>query len=199
MKVSDNLNDVKFEYKRHLQEYSGKSVRPVWYVFSGLGGQWPAMAQSLMVCKVFAHTIDECHKALLEFNFDLKSQLLSTDPKCMDTMLMKICGNVALQIALIELLKSLDIKPDGIIGHSFGEIAAGYADGCLTLREAMIVGYFRGIITQTDKQLPKGLMAVVGLSKEKATERCVRKGVEVVCYNGPKSVVISGIFSLYML
>ncbi|CAG2101231.1 unnamed protein product [Medioppia subpectinata] len=89
-------------------------------------------------------------------------------------------------------MKALDITPDGIIGHSFGEIACAYADGCLTSRDAMIVTYFRGAITESDPQIPRGLMAVVGLSRAEALNICP-KGVFVVCNNAKESVVISGL------
>ena len=32
----------------------------------------------------------------------------------------------------------------GILGHSVGEIACGYADGSLTVKEAMQIAYWRG-------------------------------------------------------
>jgi len=75
-------------------------------------------------------------------------------------------------------MKALNITPDGIIGHSFGEIACAYADGCLTTREAMAVTYFRGQVTESDKKIPRGLMAVVGLSKAETKKLCP-KGVFV--------------------
>ncbi|XP_054156761.1 fatty acid synthase-like [Oppia nitens] len=199
--IGNKPDDCQYDYRRHVRQYNGKSVRPVWFLFSGLGGQYPAMARSWMAIPVFAAAIDECHRALAtsaDFgHFDVKSLLLSDagpDQPVLDTMLKKFCATVALQIAMCATLESLDIKPDGIIGHSFGEIAAGYADGCLTAREAMIIAYMRGVITENDRQIPRGLMAVVGLSKADAEDKCVGPGVEIICNNGPETVVISGLY-----
>ncbi|CAG2108143.1 unnamed protein product, partial [Medioppia subpectinata] len=89
-------------------------------------------------------------------------------------------------------MKALDITPDGIIGHSFGEIACAYADGCLNTREAMVVISFRGTFTEGNKTLPKGLMAVVGLPKFEAQKLCPN-GVYIACNNAKDSVVISGL------
>jgi len=50
-------------------------------------------------------------------------------------------------------MKGLDIIPDLIIGHSFGEIACAYADGCLTTREALLLSYFRGVLTEGNKNI----------------------------------------------
>jgi len=48
------------------------------------------------------------------------------------------------QIALTDLLKSMGIQPNGIIGHSTGEMACAYADGGLTLEQTMKLAYWRG-------------------------------------------------------
>ncbi|CAG2102295.1 unnamed protein product [Medioppia subpectinata] len=101
------------------------------------------------------------------------------------------CSTTAIEIALFEVMKALDITPDGIIGHSFGEIACAYADGCLSTRDAMVVTYFRGAVTESDHKIPKGLMAVVGLSRNEAIKLCPN-GVYVVCNNAKDTVVVSG-------
>lgn len=67
----------------------------------------------------------------------------------------------ASQIALIDLLTCVGLKPDGIIGHSLGEVACGYADGCLSQREAVLAAYWRGQCIK-DANLPAGSMAAVG-------------------------------------
>ena len=96
-----------------------------------------------------------------------------------------------LLIGIGRILFKLDIIPDGIIGHSFGEIACAYADGCLTTEEAILTSYWRGVITESDGKIPKGLMAAVGLSFNEARKICP-KGVVVVCDNSKDSVTISG-------
>lgn len=150
------------------------------------------MAKALMPIKIFADKIEECHQFYRLFNIDLKHLLLSDDKNSISTMTKKFCSTTALEIALFDLIKALGIVPDGIIGHSFGEIAAAYADGCLTTSEALFVSYIRGKITESDKRITKGLMAVVGMSWEDTKKLCP-SGVDVVCNNGKDSVVISGI------
>ncbi|XP_054160823.1 fatty acid synthase-like [Oppia nitens] len=149
------------------------------------------MAKALMPIDIFRNKVEECHQILLEFNVDLKHWLLSEDNTSISTMTAKFCTTTAIELALFDVIKALDVNIDGIIGHSFGEIACAYADGCLTTKEAMILSYFRGAVTENDKKLPKGLMAVVGLSRNEAKKLCPQ-GVYVVCNNAKDSVVVSG-------
>ena len=179
------------EYKKHSSLFTAKSLRPIWFLFPGLGGQWVGMAKALMPIKIFADKIEECHQILEPFGINLKNLLLSDDKDSMSSMTNKFCATTAIEIALMDVMISLNIIPDGIIGHSFGEIAAAYADGCLTTKEALLVTYFRGVVTESDKRIPKGLMAVVAISWTEAKKLCP-KGVNVVCNNGKDTVVISG-------
>ena len=51
----------------------------------------------------------------------------------------------------MDMLSSIGIKPDGIVGHSLGEVGCGYADGCLTAEEAVLAAFLRGFFVQADK------------------------------------------------
>lgn len=52
--------------------------------------------------------------------------------------------DVLTQIALLDVLSSLEISPDYIVGESFGELAAAYAEGVLTAEEAILSAYAIG-------------------------------------------------------
>ena len=192
-KVSEDVDGIKYEYKRQIVEMKSKTVRPLWLLFPGLGGQWTAMAKALMPIEIFRNKVEECHQILKEFGVDLKCLLLSEDKNPMSTMTAKFCATTAMELSLFEVLKALDITPDGIIGHSFGEIACAYADGCLTTREAMITTYIRGTVTENDTNIPKGLMAVCGISKNEA-KKLIRDDVVIACNNAKNTVVLSGKF-----
>ncbi|XP_054161075.1 fatty acid synthase-like [Oppia nitens] len=185
--------DNKYDYKKQWSLFTLKSKRPIYFLFPGLGGQWVGMAKALMPIKIFADKIEECHEILKPYDIDLKHLLLSDDNNSMNSMTNKFCATTAIEIALFDVINALGITPDGIIGHSFGEIAAAYADGALTAKEALLVTYYRGVVTESDKKIPKGLMAVVGMSWSEAKKICP-KGVSVVCNNGKDTVVISGLY-----
>jgi acyl transferase domain-containing protein len=95
----------------------------------------------------------------------------------------------AVQIALVNLLRSWGVSPAAIVGHSSGEIAAAYACGAITATEAITLAYYRGLIT---KERPRaGGMAAIGLGR-KETEVFLVNGVVIACENSPSSVTISG-------
>jgi acyl transferase domain-containing protein len=94
-----------------------------------------------------------------------------------------------IQIALVDLFHTWSIKPDAVVGHSSGEIAAAYATNGLTKKEAVLAAYFRGLITS--KKLADGAMAAVGLGPDHV-RNLLKSGVVVACENSPTSTTISG-------
>ena len=103
----------------------------------------------------------------------------------------------AVQIALVDLLASFGVRPSSVTGHSSGEIASAYAIGALSLQDAIRVAYFRGVASTSlaKKDLGKGSMMAVGLSKEEALPFLapLTEGKAVVaCSNSPSSITISG-------
>ena len=64
-------------------------------------------------------------------------------------------------MALVDILKVLKISPDGIIGHSVGELACAYADGCMTAEQVVLAAYWRGRCV-AEANLPAGRMAAIG-------------------------------------
>ena len=55
----------------------------------------------------------------------------------------------------------MGIVPDGLVGHSLGEVGCAYADGCLTRREAILAAYWRAKAV-IDCKVQPGKMAAVG-------------------------------------
>ncbi|EME77538.1 uncharacterized protein MYCFIDRAFT_44966 [Pseudocercospora fijiensis CIRAD86] len=99
----------------------------------------------------------------------------------------------ALQIALVDLLRSWGVRPAGVVGHSSGEIAASYAAGLTTAEQAILIAYYRGISVQTLHE--PGAMLAAGLSLEDAEEILAGReetDVVVACHNSPQSVTLSG-------
>lgn len=90
----------------------------------------------------------------------------------------------------MDILRALDIEPDGMIGHSVGELACAYADGCFTAEEMILAAYARGRAS-VETQLPDGMMAAVGISY-KAIKGRLPHDVDVACHNSAESCTISG-------
>jgi malonyl CoA-acyl carrier protein transacylase len=105
--------------------------------------------------------------------------------------------SVALQLCLVDLLKSWDITPSAVTSHSSGEIAAAYTVGALSFKEALGVVYYRGELAQKyhERLALAGGMLAAGLSADKAEQylKDTSGGVVVVaCHNSPSSVTLSG-------
>lgn len=62
----------------------------------------------------------------------------------------------------MDLLTAVGITPDGIVGHSVGELGCAYADGTLTAQQTVLAAYSRGRAIM-DSKLPAGSMAAVGM------------------------------------
>lgn len=58
-------------------------------------------------------------------------------------------------------MKVVGITPDGMLGHSVGELTCGYADGCLTREQTLQAAVVRGRCIE-DAKLPNGAMAATG-------------------------------------
>ncbi len=80
------------------------------------------------------------------------------------------------QVALVDVLKTIGIEPDGIVGHSVGENACAYADECLTLEQAVLASYARGVAS-IEVETIKGMMAAIGKKKQlkKNTNKRINK------------------------
>ena len=92
------------------------------------------------------------------------------------------------------LREDYGITPAGILGHSAGEIACGYADGGFSRAECVLVAYHRGRMCP-HHGITGGLMAAVGLGADEAQARLSRYGKAscvVACDNSPVSTTLSG-------
>lgn len=164
--------------------------RPVWFVYSGMGAQWPGMGRDLMAIDRFRESMQKSHDFLKQYNIDLLHLVQEADEKAFDVPTNSFVGITAIQIALTDVLETLRIKPDGVVGHSAGEVGCGYGDGGLTAEEALLCAYWRGQCLERHKLAP-GAMAAVGLTWEEAKTRCPQ-GIYPACHNAKETVTISG-------
>ncbi|GKT66976.1 polyketide synthase [Colletotrichum tofieldiae] len=96
----------------------------------------------------------------------------------------------AIQIALVDVLASLGIRPDAVTGHSGGEAAAAYAAGSISAEAAIAVAYFRGWLL-LNGTVPPGTMAAVNLGPKEVKPFLI-PGVVVGCENSHLNTTLSG-------
>lgn len=175
------------EADRQIDDFNA-AQRPIVFVYSGVGSQWLGMGKDLMKIPLIAKSIDECHNMLLDKQIDLKRILTSDDPTTFSNCLNIFVGVVAIQIALTDLLSSLGIVPDFLIGHSVGELGCAYADGTLTVLETILTAYSRGVAINSLTGV-RGAMAAVGIGL-KELKKIIPDGIEIACHNSSESSTI---------
>ncbi|KPJ07407.1 Fatty acid synthase [Papilio machaon] len=173
-----------------VQEAESSEPRPLWFVFSGMGSQWAGMARTLLRLPAFARSVARCAAALRPHGVDLAHVLTDAPDSAFEDVVTSFVSIAAVQVALVDVLRELGLRPDGIVGHSVGEIGCAYADDTLTAEQAVLAAYWRGR-SIVDARLPPGAMAAVGLGWEEAGARCP-PDIAPACHNAADSVTVSG-------
>ncbi|KAG5950724.1 Type I Iterative PKS [Claviceps sorghi] len=175
----------------------GNSTPELVMVFTGQGAQWPRMGCELLMRQdfVFQSSIRNLDSCLGQFSdapeWTIEEELLKTAGKSgMQNAELSQPLCTAVQIGLVDLFKSLGVEPYAVVGHSSGEVAAAYAAGVLSAKEAIIIAWQRGLAAK--QQSRPGAMAAIGLSREDAERFLSPPHVVVACENSPRSVTISG-------
>ncbi|KAH7305159.1 polyketide syntase 2 [Rhexocercosporidium sp. MPI-PUGE-AT-0058] len=134
-------------------------TRVVW-MFSGHGAQWANMGKELLANEpVFRNTIEDLAPRIqAEAGFCAIQALSAGDISTTDRVQIL---TYAVQVALASLLESKGAKPDAIIGHSVGEIAAAVVADALTPDEGAIIVCRRAILYR--EVMGKGAMCLVNL------------------------------------
>jgi thioester reductase-like protein len=171
-----------------------KNARLV-FVFSGQGPQWWAMGRELLATEpVFRQTIQNCHDAMLKLGgWSLLDELQRDEASSrMNETEFAQPAIFAIQIALAALWQSWGLRPQAVVGHSVGEVAAAYVAGVLDLPAAIRVIYHRGRCMEHAPE--RGKMIAAALTKEEAEARIAKyQGrVSLAAVNGPKMVSIAG-------
>ena len=178
-----------------------KANKGLIFMFTGQGAQWAQMGMSLMEqCPLFRSTIHECDRLLSELPdppawtiADELSKAKEISNIYKAEFSQPLC--TALQLGLVTVLESWGVTPNAVVGHSSGEICAAYAAGVLSLRDAMAVSYYRGIVLGCrSAQKSKGSMCAVGLHEDDAKALIMNFAdrVQVAAVNSPSSCTLSG-------
>ncbi len=167
------------------------------FIVPGQGAQWIGMGRELVASEpVFRATLERCQQAAQHLvDWSILEQLAAEpDSDGFRLHQIDVIQPVLLSIAIAyaELLKSLGVEPDAVVGHSMGEVGAAYIAGVLDLGQAMEVIIRRSALLR--RVSGQGAMALVELPMQDLHERLagLEHVVSVAASNSPRSSVISG-------
>ncbi|MFI1049744.1 type I polyketide synthase [Streptomyces griseoruber] len=168
------------------------------FVFPGQGSQWPAMARELLATEAdFAASIDAVAAALAPHtDWSLHDLLRGTpDAPSLERVDVVQPALFAVMVSLAALWQARGVRPDAVIGHSQGEIAAAHVAGALTLEDAAALVALRArAIAELPVSGTGGGMASVPLPEADVRARLegFSGALSVAAVNGPSTTVVSG-------
>ncbi len=190
MRLLSNLDP-----KRTATATAGEQVRPVAFLFSGQGSQYPNMGGELyQVHRVFRRELDRCLELLKPI---LKRDLLGVlfpareeqaAAEALQQTELTQPALFAVEYALAQMWMAHGVQPQAMVGHSIGEYVAATIAGVFSLQDALALVAERGRLMQS---LPEGSMLAVSLSEEKV-RGLLSDGLSVAVVNAPELCVVSG-------
>jgi mycoketide-CoA synthase len=174
----------------------GFDPKPVAFVFPGQGSQWTGMAAELLdTSAAFRDRLYACADALAPYqDWSLVAALRGELPQStLDRVDVVQPALWAMMVSLAALWEHHGIRPDAVVGHSQGEIAAAAVAGALSLDDAARVVALR---SQAVAALAAGAggMASLAAPEDAVRDRIAGWGtaLSVAALNGPRSTVVSG-------
>src|SRR5262249_45462943 len=169
------------------------------FVFPGQGAQWAGMGARLLdESPVFAERMAECAAALSSWadwvDWALPDVVRQVDGgPSLDRVDVVQPGSWAVMVSLAAVGESAGVRPDAVLGHSQGEIAAAVVSGALSLadgarvvalRSKAIAARLAGLGGMASVALPAA--EVAPLAGDLAGDR-----VSVAAVNSPRSAGVS--------
>ncbi|MEV4383557.1 SDR family NAD(P)-dependent oxidoreductase, partial [Streptosporangium sp. NPDC049644] len=179
---------------RGVADVDGKSV----WVFPGQGAQWAGMGAALLEeSAIFAGRMAECAAALEPFvDWSLLDVIRQVEgAPGLDRVDVVQPVSFAVMVSLAAVWESLGLRPDAVVGHSQGEIAAAVVAGGLSVQDGARVVALRSRLI-ADRLSGHGVMLSVMAPAEQVHAVLAAEGlldrIAIAAVNGPRVVTVAG-------
>lgn len=172
---------------------SARNRSRVAFVYTGMGPQFYGMGAGLLQENVAQKVVEQCDTIWRPLaGWSLKSLFAEQTGQPMMAPKHAQPMNFVLQLMLTEVARTYGLTPEGIVGHSVGEIAAAYISGSLSLEDAISLVYHRSRLMQ--RVVGRGMMLAVDLSLDEIQPylKTVAGRVTIAAINSPLSVTVAG-------
>ncbi|WP_419937079.1 SDR family NAD(P)-dependent oxidoreductase [Candidatus Palauibacter sp.] len=175
------------------------------FAYTGQGSQWAGMGEAIYESEPVARAVlDRCEAVFVEERGASLLDVMFGRPDRAGGRTGARTGDLgdtaweqpalyALECALTALWASLGVRPDVVIGHSIGELAASQAAGVFSLEDGMRFAAARGALMS---RMEEGGMAAVFATPEQVAsaveavnEAASGVGLSISGYNGTHQVV----------
>ena len=175
-----------------------RTAAKVAFAYTGQASQWPGMGEALYASEpVFRAVLDRCDALLAEERGASMLDVMFGRPGAageLDDPQWKQPAIYGLECALTALWESVGIRPDVVLGHSLGEIAAAHTAGVFGLEDGLRFAAARGSLIGA---LPgDGAMAAVFAPPARVADAVAAQnaasdgpGLSVAADNGAHQVV----------
>lgn len=168
------------------------------FVFTGNGCQWQGMGQALYHDNaIFRDAFSQVDQVLSSISSDYsltKALMQDEENSLLERTEIAQPLLFAIQVSIVSVLETYGIRPEAVLGHSVGEVAAAWASGALSLEQATHVIYFRSQAQALTAG--QGRMAAIGVSRTLLIELLDQiegiDSIEVAGENSPNALTIAG-------
>ncbi|KAL2085674.1 hypothetical protein ACEWY4_018994 [Coilia grayii] len=188
--------------KEQLQSALSKNIKPskldisLVFVFCGNGLTYRGMCRQLLKQEpIFRQKVEEIETLLQSYrNVTILDKLENDSDEDGDSSRPDIVQPLlfAVQVGIFSLFQHWGIRPDAVLGHSIGEVAAAHCSGLLSLEDAVKVIHYRSAL---QSKVTGGKMLVVSNMAVSQVLKLLSPYPEKIClaaFNSPQSCTLSG-------